>query len=370
MNYHTLDSIKDIHVEITNRCNAACPMCARNYYGGSTKENLLEDEWSITDIEKIFNKKIKNLQNVMFCGTHGDPIVAKNLLTSIEQIRSNFNTTIEVYTNGSLRKSDFWTELGKTLQKKKPNNNHYRKNDLVIFSIDGLSDTNHLYRRHTNFEKIIENANTFIKNGGIARWDFIVFKHNEHQVEDAKILAEKLGFKQFRIRKTSRFDYSPDGQSKWRVQNKDNKIEYYLEPPSKQEFKNDQSLDDVIKKYGSFKKYMDKSTINCLYKNKFNRIYVNAYAQVFPCCYISNDIYPAKNLITYDTINKVINKYKTNFNSLRYNEWEEILEHPWFSHELTQSWSKNLDEGKLMRCARTCGTEYKPITSQSFDTTF
>ena len=36
MAYHSLSSIEDMHVEISNRCNAACPMCFRNDFGGAT----------------------------------------------------------------------------------------------------------------------------------------------------------------------------------------------------------------------------------------------------------------------------------------------------------------------------------------------
>ena len=77
----------------------------------------------------------------------------------------------------------------------------------------------------------MENAEAYLKAGGIARWDFIVFKHNEHQVEQAEALAKKMGFKQFRIRKTS-LDYS-DGPDKWRVKNKNGEIEYYLKKKEK-----------------------------------------------------------------------------------------------------------------------------------------
>ena len=30
----TLDEIRHVHVELTSRCNARCPMCMRNYRGG------------------------------------------------------------------------------------------------------------------------------------------------------------------------------------------------------------------------------------------------------------------------------------------------------------------------------------------------
>ena len=138
----------------------------------------------------------------------------------------------------------------------------------------------------------MENAEAYLKAGGIARWDFIVFKHNEHQVEQAEALAKKMGFKQFRIRKTSRFDYSPDGPDKWRVKNKNGEIEYYLEPPG-EKYRNPQSkkFQELTEQYGTIEKYYDVAPIECLYKNEFRRIYVNAYAQVFPCCYLANKYY-------------------------------------------------------------------------------
>ena len=61
MAYHSLNSIIDMHVEITNRCNAACPMCARNDFGGKTKEDLELDEWTKEDIDNIFTKRFSNL---------------------------------------------------------------------------------------------------------------------------------------------------------------------------------------------------------------------------------------------------------------------------------------------------------------------
>jgi MoaA/NifB/PqqE/SkfB family radical SAM enzyme len=363
--YHTLETINDMHVEITNKCNAACPMCARNNFGGKTRENLILDEWTKEDIDKIFDCKFPNLENVMFCGTHGDPCVAEHSLYAIDKIKNTTDATIEFYSNASMRTTDWWTHLGSFMNQKKPNHWHYRKNDLAIFSIDGLGDTNHLYRRRTNFEKIIENAEAYIKAGGIARWDFIVFKHNEHQVDEAESLAKKMGFKQFRIRKTSRFDYSPDGPNKWRVQDKDGNIEYYLEQPS-EKYRNEES-----KKWEAIedkKAYFNSTPIDCLYKNNFKRIYVNSFAQIFPCCYISNDVFPAKNSIVKDTKEKVLERWGTTFNSLRYNNWNDILNHEWFATELEASWNKDLNNGKLMRCARTCGKGYSPIKSQSTDT--
>ena len=37
----------------------------------------------------------------------------------------------------------------------------------------------------------MENVNAFISAGGTAYWKFLIFKHNEHQVEEAKKLSEQ-----------------------------------------------------------------------------------------------------------------------------------------------------------------------------------
>ena len=160
------------------------------------------------------------------------------------------------------------------------------------------------------------------------------------------------------------------GRISGRVKDKEGNIEYFLEPPS-EKYRNPQStkFQNLIQSHGSIEKYFDKAPIDCLYKNEFRRIYVNAYAQIFPCCYISDDSYPHKNKIYKDTQKKIFEKYEKGFNSLRKHDWKDILEHPWLAGDLENSWSKDLAGGKLMRCARTCGKAYSPIKSQSTDTT-
>lgn len=366
MRYHDFESLQEMHVEVTNRCNASCPMCARNYFGGADKEGLQLDEWSVEDGKKVFSSQFVNLRNILFCGTHGDPAVAKHTLDLVSTVRSQTSATIEFYTNGSVRSPQWWRSLGELLRLKKADD-YYRNSDLGIFSIDGLHDTNHLYRRKTQFDKIIENAKAFIEGGGKARWDFIVFKHNQHQVEEAEKLAKKIGFKQFRIRKTTRFSYSPDGPDKHRVLNNRGELEYYLEPTTDSRYLNENKnkFDDVVKKAKSRDQEFFEKKIQCLNKSQFQRIYINAMLQVFPCCFISSDTYPGKGANFKDTQDKVWGTYGYGFNSLRQHSWQHILDHPWFSRDLVSSWDKPSD--KLVRCQRTCSVQCNPITTQSED---
>ena len=74
----------------------------------------------------------------------------------------------------------------------------------MCFSIDGLEDTNHVYRKNVNWEKLMANVNAFIAAGGSAHWDMLVYKHNQHQVDACEQLARKMGFKWFRAKVSKR----------------------------------------------------------------------------------------------------------------------------------------------------------------------
>ena len=132
---------------------------------------------------------IKQLQKIYMCGNYGDPMVAKDTLEIFQFFRETEPSLfLSMFTNGSGRSSPWWKNLAKTI-------------DEVHFSIDGLEDTNAIYRRGTHFQKIMESAESYISAGGKAIWDYIVFHHNEHQVEKASQLAKKIGFKKFVVKK-------------------------------------------------------------------------------------------------------------------------------------------------------------------------
>lgn len=71
----------------------------------------------------------------------------------------------------------------------------------ITCSIDGASnETYRMYRVNGNFDKVIENLrklNLYKASLGspypLLKWQFVVFGHNEHEIEAAKKLAEELG---------------------------------------------------------------------------------------------------------------------------------------------------------------------------------
>ena len=74
----------------------------------------------------------------------------------------------------------FWKDLAKI------------KGLKVTFNIDGLQDTNHLYRRNVKWDRLIANVEAFISAGGKADWRYLIFKHNEQQIDEAKTLSKNL----------------------------------------------------------------------------------------------------------------------------------------------------------------------------------
>lgn len=327
------EEIKSVHIELTERCQAACPMCSRT---SLAKINVLKNaELSIQDIREIFPKDfVKQLQHITLCGNFGEPIVAKDFLEIVEYFKyTNPKLSISINTNAGARNSDFWTDLANILDDGM---------SYVIFGIDGLEDTNHIYRVGVNWNKIILAAKTFISNGGIAKWDFIAFEHNEHQIEQAKALSRELGFKQFRLKKTYRFKYE--------------KFRYLNIRPSKKYFNENNNLPDN-------NEYYDDIEIDCLVKGTKD-IYVSAQGLLFPCCWIGGQVYNP--LEERNSKNYHIDK---NTIDLRAYTIKEIMETDYFSG-LEKRWKLNsIKEGKPIVCSQFCAKNNVLLRSQFKDVT-
>lgn len=192
---------KTLHLETSSVCNAACPMCPREVDPGFNKETDAVS-LSLNQIKNLFDEQfISSLEGMYMCGNYGDPASAPDCLDIFRYFRDiNPKIVLGMHSNASLRNKKWWAELGSILNK---------DSDYCYFSVDGLKDTNPIYRVNTDFDKIMENAKSFIDAGGKAHWEYLVFEHNEHQVEEARQLASSLGFVSFREKVSMRFEYMP-----------------------------------------------------------------------------------------------------------------------------------------------------------------
>ena len=130
------DEITTVHLEVTEKCNASCPQCARNINGGEVNPQLHNAELSLDDVRTILKPNfIKQLKRLYMCGNYGDPISANDTLEIFEYIRShNAKMQLSFHTNASAKTPEWWSRLPAAMGK-----SHY-----VVFSVDGLEDTNHL----------------------------------------------------------------------------------------------------------------------------------------------------------------------------------------------------------------------------------
>jgi hypothetical protein len=187
--------IQVVHLEPTDVCQAACPQCAREtdqFFDKTQRHNL-----SVEQIDEILPLSItENLSKMFMCGNYGDPAAGKYTLELYRYFRKhNPNIVLGMNTNGALASEEWWKELAAILG---------QPLDYVIFSIDGLEDTNHKYRINVDWHKLMKNASAFISAGGSAHWDMLVYQHNQHQVQQCETLARQMGFRWFRTKVTRR----------------------------------------------------------------------------------------------------------------------------------------------------------------------
>jgi MoaA/NifB/PqqE/SkfB family radical SAM enzyme len=384
------DEITTVHLEVTERCNASCPQCARNINGGEVNPQLHDAELTLDDVKTILKPEfISQLKRLYMCGNYGDPISAKDTLEIFEYIRShNAKMQLSFHTNASAKTPEWWSRLPAAMGK-----SHY-----VVFSVDGLEDTNHLYRQGTVWKNIMRNAEAFIAAGGRARWDFIVFAHNEHQVEEARALAEKMGFEKFNVKKSNRFFSNTRGSVKAEHQagNRKGSETTLLSMPKNPEYQNAalKQLESLSKDKGEVKidfistvaelegrmgaqkfnldpekkkdmeKYWDTVEVKCKVAEE-KSIYITAEGYLQPCCWTAGQMYVWYWKQRGGQIWDAIDDAGLDTLDLRVHDIVDVINGKFIQEVIPDSWTKpSCAEGKLAVCAKTCGAKYDAFSEQ------
>lgn len=383
------EEIKTVHLEMTEACNASCPMCARNLNGGEVNPYLHDAELGISDIERIFPVDfVKQLNRIYMCGNYGDPAVAKDTLEAFAYFREhNAKLNLSMHTNGSIKKPEWWAELAAVINKR----------GHVIFGLDGLEDTNHLYRQGTVWKKIMRNVEAFIAAGGRARWDYIVFAHNEHQVEEARALSEKMGFEKFNVKKSNRFFSNTRGEVKAEHQagNRkgattllampENPLYHNAALKSLETITRDQKSDPYqlintvsglegrvgaqkftleADKKKPMEKYWDTVPIKCKVAEE-KSIYITAEGYLQPCCWTAGQMYVWYWKERGGQIWSAIDQAGLDSLDLKKHSLKDVVEGKFIQEIVPGSWNKpSCAEGKLAVCAKTCGTKYDAFSEQ------
>jgi MoaA/NifB/PqqE/SkfB family radical SAM enzyme len=366
----TYSNIKNIHFELSSVCNAACPNCPRNVHGGFLIDGFEEVIVSLSSFQKILDEKtLKQLTQIRFCGNYGDPVTCKDLPDIIEWIYSVSPTVkIEINTNGGVRSKEWWARLGSLIPQS--------GNSVVIFSIDGLEDTNHLYRRNVNWSKLIGNVSAFIQAGGKALWEMLVFRHNQEQISKARQLAKELGFIHFRVKNPFGFNDTFRQSSYMAVNDRDGNFEYALWPKNSSPMEitgratyNQEAYKEQAKlanqavftdqiEIAQYLEYLDTNYdkgIDCM-TARDKEIYIDSKGNLYPCCFLGHASQPAisrENIFFRKWIEENVGWDKINLFNYSI---EEIISGPYFSL-ISQTWDVTHGEGKIRTCSLMCSSD-------------
>jgi hypothetical protein len=205
----------------------------------------------------------------------------------------------------------------------------FNKHSWIKFSLDGLEDTNGIYRIGVDYNKVVANMRAFIDGGGRAIWKFVTFKWNEHQVEQAEALSKEYGCYKF--------------QQDWDVNDQD--IDIFMAAAQKKINKKTASrvADFIEVPENRSRKIKDK----CF---SYKKIYVNAHGYVIPCCMFNGSF-------TYESMRKqTLNFIKEDrgeyWNSLYHNDLESIMSDTWW-----QKLKDSFESGPCDICVSACGVK-------------
>ena len=315
---YELANIRDIHLELTSKCQARCPMCPRRISGGILNPLITLNEITLSQFKKWFSVEfIQQLDSLFICGNLGDPIIAQDCLKILQYIKeTNPAIQLSMHTNSSAKNTQWWEQLAYTKTR-------------VVFGIDGLEDTHSLYRVGTDYNKILENASAFIRAGGDAEWHMLAFEHNEHQIIECQTISKHLKFKKFTVKHTSRFT-----SDKWHVINDEGKTTHILRPT--------RISQDMISKVKESTTVVSKIQCKAV---KYKQLYIAADGSISPCCWLDVSwMLPTHgSRIDYmDTIG--------HFPNLNKNTIEEIFESGHFKR-IEDTWNIK----PLVECSKQCG---------------
>jgi len=177
-------------IEICRFCNLKCPSCP---VGRRKIKN--ESMMSLEDFKSIIDK-IKISVNELSLFNYGEPLLNPELVNMIKYAKKGGIKIINIHTNGLL--------LNKRLAQKLVKSGI----DFVNFSVDGASnETYQKYRVGGDLNVVVKNVSYFLKirkkfklKKPFVSMQFIVMKHNQHEIKEFTKIWKKFGADEINIK--------------------------------------------------------------------------------------------------------------------------------------------------------------------------
>ncbi len=267
-------------IDPANYCNLSCPLCPTGQKRGARKQVTL----SMGKFKKVIDCLGPYLIHMDLCNW-GEPLLNKKVVDMIKYAKKFFinvklDTNINILNESSAQRL---IESGL---------------DKIILSIDGASQESYLkYRRGGDFKKAINNLQLLVNKKmelssitPFIEWQFLVFRHNEHEISIAKKMAEDLG--------VDEINFTPPyaGSLKWLATIEPFRSKFY----------------EVKGEKVSFKSCPRQEICNWLWDS----VVVNSNGSVSPCCSVEN---------SSDDFFEEFNPLSFNFNHRKYKEARERI---------------------------------------------
>jgi radical SAM protein with 4Fe4S-binding SPASM domain len=189
-----------ISFEPTTSCNLRCPECPSGLRAFTRPTGMLQKDFFRETIDQLH----KDLTYLVFY-FQGEPYLNPAFLDMVayaasRKIYTATSTNAHYLTDANARRT---VESGL---------------DRLIISIDGTTqETYQQYRVGGKLEKVLEGAANIVKwkkelksTTPFIIFQFLVVRHNEHQIEEVKALAERIGVDQVRLKTAQVYDYAND----------------------------------------------------------------------------------------------------------------------------------------------------------------
>jgi MoaA/NifB/PqqE/SkfB family radical SAM enzyme len=283
-----LDSIKGFHIEATNICTLKCPRCSRTKFIEQFPDKWRNQQLNLEDLKNFINIPLTN-KLFTLCGDYGDPIYYDRLVELVCWIKEN-GALISLHTNGSYKTKSWWQELTSYLD----------KNDTVVFAIDGVPENFTNYRINADWNSIKIGIDVTTKVTKTV-WQYIPFSYNVNDIPTAEQLSQYLGFTEFKLLQSSRWDSIDDP------------------------FRPDHNFINIQDKEIRFKQNNKADAIIPRCKVTNSEHFISANGFYAPCCHVPNhnfyyktDFYKDKNKydISKTTLTQVLLETKNFYNDL------------------------------------------------------
>jgi radical SAM protein with 4Fe4S-binding SPASM domain len=189
-----------ISFEPTTSCNLRCPECPSGLRAFTRPTGMLQKDFFTETIDDVY----KELLYLIFY-FQGEPFLNPSFLDMVKYAAEK-----GIYTATSTNAHYLTDEAAKKTVESGL--------DRLIISIDGTTqDSYEQYRVGGNLEKVIAGAKNIVKwkkelksKTPFVFFQFLVVKHNEHQIEDIKKLAKEIGVDEVRFKSAQVYDYEND----------------------------------------------------------------------------------------------------------------------------------------------------------------